>query len=54
MSAGRPHPDVHALGSTFGPVDTLFTVAGMLFVETALAVWGPVSRTSPSKSGSST
>jgi MFS family permease len=45
--------DVHALGSTFGPVDTVFTFAGLLFVVTALVVWGPVSRSSPSKTGSS-
>jgi hypothetical protein len=53
MSAGRPHPDVHALGSTFGPVDTVFAFAGLLFVVTALVVWGPVSRSSPSNAGSS-
>jgi hypothetical protein len=36
--------DLHVLGTTFGPVDTVFTVAGVLFVLTALAVWRPVSR----------
>lgn len=36
--------DVHALGTTFGPVDTVFAFAGMLFVVTALVVWRPISR----------
>lgn len=34
--------DVHALGTTFGPVDTVFTVSGLLILVTALAVWRPV------------
>jgi Na+/melibiose symporter-like transporter len=37
--------DGHALGSTFGPVDTIFTCAGLLFIITALAVWRPISHT---------
>jgi hypothetical protein len=40
--------DVHALGTTFGPVDTVFTFAGLLILVTALAVWRPVrARTLP-------
>ena len=34
--------DVHALGTTFGPVDSVFTVSGLLILVTALAVWRPV------------
>ena len=34
--------DVRLLGTTFGPVDTVFALAGLLFVVTALAVWRPV------------
>ncbi len=40
--------DVHALGTTFGPVDTVFAVAGLLFVVTALAVTRPVMRAAQS------
>jgi len=36
--------DVHALGTRFGPIDTVFTAAGLLFVVTALLVWGPIRR----------
>ncbi len=36
--------DVHALGTTFGPIDTVFTVSGLLLLVTALAVWRPVTR----------
>jgi MFS family permease len=36
--------DVQVLGTTFGPVDTVFALAGLLFVVTAVAVWRPVSR----------
>jgi len=36
--------DVQALGTHFGPIDSVFTVAGLLFVVTALFVWGPIRR----------
>jgi MFS family permease len=35
--------DLHTLGTTLGPVDTIFTAAGLLFIITALAVWRPIS-----------
>lgn len=38
--------DVYALGTHFGPIDTVFTAAGLLFVLTALLVWGPIRRRS--------
>lgn len=34
--------DVRILGTTFGPVDTVFFLAGALFLGTALAVWRPL------------
>jgi MFS family permease len=36
--------DVHALGATFGPINTVFVFAGALFVITILAVWSPITR----------
>ncbi len=34
--------DVQALGTHFGPIDAVFTAAGVLFVATALLVWRPI------------
>jgi Na+/melibiose symporter-like transporter len=42
--------DVHTLGTTFGPIDTVFTVAGLLLLVTALAVWRPVTQRAPGAS----
>jgi MFS family permease len=42
--------DVHVLGTTFGPVDSMFALAGALFVVTAVAVWRPVTRVVPPSS----
>ena len=36
--------DVRVLGTTFGPIDTVFALGGVIFVVTALAVWRPVTR----------
>jgi hypothetical protein len=42
--------DVRVLGITFGPIDTVFALGGVIFVVTALAVWRPVTRVAAGRS----